>query len=406
MMSKRNLRPPALALVGIVVIVLNLRTAIPTIPPILDAISRDFPVSELALGAIGAAPSVCFAVFGFAAPWVTRRLGLERSVIVILVAVALGHVARGGATSALALLAATAVTLGAVGVGNVLLPALIKRYFPTHISALTALVGFIYSISTSAAAVLSSEMATSLGWRMSLASWGLLALAAIVPWIVLARGVSVGDVAGIEEVEAAPEALGRVRRSALAWALAAVFGYGAFAIYSLFIWLPSILRDVAGIPLASSGAMLAAFAIMGIPMNLVIVAFGNRAAWQVPLTIAGIVFFVIGFGGLLIAPEYLPLLWVVCLGLGPFMMQMVLVLLGVRTRTSAGTVALSAFVQGVGFAMGAIGPPLIGLLHRITGGWTVAILTLLGALVVPVVALVVLRRHRMLEDEWHGRRRR
>ncbi|GAA3905539.1 CynX/NimT family MFS transporter [Microbacterium invictum] len=395
--------PPALAFCCIVVFALNLRTAIPTIPPLLDAIAADFPVDEGALGVIGAAPSVCFAVFGFAAPFLARGIGLERSVIVVLLLTGVGHVLRGLAVDAATLLAATALTLGAVGIGNVLLPAIIKRYFPSRISVLTAVVGFVFSIATGAAAAMSAGMADAFGWRVSLATWAALCAAAVLPWLLLARGVSADDPAGLEEVEPEPGVLGRVWHSPLAWALATVFGYGAFAIYTLFIWLPSMLRDLAGVPLGASGGLIALFALMGVPMNIVIVLVAGRRRWQIPLTATGIACFAAGYLGLLLAPETGTAVWVALLGLGPFMMQMVLVLLGVRTRTARGTVALSAFVQGVGFALGAAGPPLVGSVHAAVGGWTIPLVILLVGLVAPLAALLVLRRHRMLEDEWHRR---
>jgi len=393
-----------LALVCVLVLALNLRTAIPTIPPLLDAIATDFPVDETALGLIGAAPSACFAVCGFAAPWLARRLGLERAVVVTLLVIGVGHALRGGATSATTLLAATAVTLGAVGLGNVLLPAIIKRYFPARISALTAVVGFVYSLATGAASAMSAQLGHAFGWRVSLASWGILCVAAVIPWMMMAREHARADPAGLEEVAPEADTLGRVWHSPLAWALAVVFGYGAMAIYSLFTWLPAMLRDLAGIPLASSGGLIALFALMGIPMNVVIVVRGGRASWHLPLIVVGVVAFAAGYAGLLVAPAAATVLWVALLGLGPFMMQMVLVLLGIRTRTARGTVALAAFVQGVGFALGAAGPPMIGALHTATDGWTAPLAVMLCALVLPLAALALLLRPRMLEDDWHPHR--
>ena len=48
----------------------------------------------------------------------------------------------------------------------------------------------------------------------------------------------------------------------------------------------------------------------------------------------------------------------------------------VRTRTHAGSVALSGFTQGLGYTLGALGPLAVGVLHELTGGWTVPLLVL------------------------------
>jgi CP family cyanate transporter-like MFS transporter len=47
---------------------------------------------------------------------------------------------------------------------------------------------------------------------------------------------------------------------------------------------------------------------------------------------------------------------------------------------------LSAMVQGGGYAVAASGPLVIGAVHDATGGWTVPLLVILGAMVVMAVA--------------------
>ena len=75
-----------LALVGIVLVALNLRTAVAVFSPIVDEIGRDVPLDSVSIGVLGALPPVCFALFGLLAPAVSRRLGLELTVVVGLAA--------------------------------------------------------------------------------------------------------------------------------------------------------------------------------------------------------------------------------------------------------------------------------------------------------------------------------
>lgn len=96
-------------------------------------------------------------------------------------------------------------------------------------------------------------------------------------------------------------------------------------------------------------------------------------------------------------------MWVALVSAGPLLFPLVLVLVGLRSRTQEGTVALSGFTQGVGYAMGALGPLLVGLLHQVTGGWDVPLVFLLLTLIVVVIAGRVVVRPRMLEDDWHRR---
>ncbi|MDY7540997.1 MULTISPECIES: hypothetical protein [unclassified Cryobacterium] len=79
-----------LALLGILLVAANLRTAVAALSPIVTAISKDVPLGALAIGVLGMLPPVCFAVFGIFTPVFTRRIGLERVVVVALVAILAG----------------------------------------------------------------------------------------------------------------------------------------------------------------------------------------------------------------------------------------------------------------------------------------------------------------------------
>ena len=78
----------------------------------------------------------------------------------------------------------------------------------------------------------------------------------------------------------------------------------------------------------------------------------------------------VGYGGLILAPTTPHLALGGVAGHGPLLFPLALVLINLRTRTHDGAVALSGFVQRVGYTLGAFGPLVVGLLHQVTGGWT------------------------------------
>jgi CP family cyanate transporter-like MFS transporter len=118
-----------------------------------------------------------------------------------------------------------------------------------------------------------------------------------------------------------------------------------------------------------------------------------------PLVYVGVFAFVAGDLGLLFAPETLTWLWVSLAGLGPLFFPLALVLINLRTRTHAGAVALSSFVQSIGYTLGALGPLVFGLLHELSGGWTWPLIFLLTAALAIVIAGAVIGRPHMLEDD-------
>ena len=176
----------ALALVGIILVALSLRTAVAALSPIIDHISGEIPFDNLALAIVGSAPPIAFAVSGLLSPLLARRVGLERAMLIAVVVMVLGHLGRALAPSATLLVVATIVTLLGVGIGNVLLPPVVKRYFPDRVGLVTAIYATILSVSTAVPALVAVPVADAAGWRVSLGVWFVLAATAAIPWIPLA----------------------------------------------------------------------------------------------------------------------------------------------------------------------------------------------------------------------------
>ena len=390
-------------LAGIVLVALNFRTAVGGFSPIAGMVSRDIPIGPVLLGVIGAVPPLAFAAGGVIGPLLARRLRLEPALVVAIAALVLGHLGRALAPDSTVLVAATLVNLLGVGVGNVLLPPIVKRYFADRIGLVTAAYVTIMSIGATIPPVVAVPVASALGWRASLGVWFLLSVTAAVPWIaelVARRGrPQPMDAAEREAEEADPRLTRRLFRSPMAWSMALFFGSTAIGAYAAFGTFPVILVDTAGVTAAQAGALLGVFAVMGFPAALLVPVLASRLPSIVPLLVAGMLFWAAGLLGLLLAPAAAPLLWMVFTGLGPLLFPLGLVLVNLRSRTHAGSVALSGFMQGIGYLLGATGPLVTGVLHSATGGWSASLIFLLAVLVLVIPSIVLLRRPRFIEDE-------
>ncbi|HWU46993.1 MAG TPA: MFS transporter [Humibacter sp.] len=395
-------RGRTLALLGILLVSANLRTAVAALSPIFAEIRTDIPLTSVGIGVLGMLPPICFAVFGIVAPVFTRRASLETVMVVALLVMLAGHVLRSLAGSFALLAAGSAVTFAGMAVGNVLLPPLVKRYFPDRIGLLTSLYATVMSVSTLLPPLIAVPVADGLGWRSSVGMWGVIAVLAVLPWIGVLLARMPGEPHRAEVDEADPGALG-VWRTSIGWSLAVVFGVSALNAYAMFAWLPQLLRETAGADPVQSGALLSLFAAMGIPAGLLIPVLASRMRNVGWLIYAGIVFFVLGYGGLIFVPGSATWLWVTFAGLGPLLFPLCLVLINLRTRTHAGAVALSGFVQGVGYIIGAFGPLLVGVLHQATGAWTLPLVFLLLTALAAALAGAVVARPAKLEDHLRER---
>ena len=401
----------ALVLVGIVLSALNLRTAVTSITPLLDELGRVFDFGGTMAGVLGMLPSAAFAVFGVATPAIARRLGLERAALLSMGLAALGLVLRSLAGGTGGLLFGSIVALAGMGIGNVVLPPLVKRYFADRVGTLSTLYITVLQMGTILPALVAVPVAAAVGWRISMGAWALVAIAAALPWIGvlwierrkesdLARCHDAA-VAGDDEAPelAAPATRGRVWRTSLGWGMALMFGMTSLATYSMFTWLPKILTEAGATP-TFGGAMVALYSALGLAGALTIPALAARVANPFPIVLGCAACHFGGFAGLLLAPMAAPLLWVPMIGLGPSTFPLGLTLINLRTRTPGGSASLSGFMQGVGYALACLGPLLFGVLREATGGWTSPFAMLAASVVVMLIGGWQACKPRMLEDTW------
>jgi len=392
----------ALALVGIVLFAFSLRTAVAALSPVLAFVGADFAVPPAVVGLIGTAPPACYAVFGILTPQLERRFGLERLAVVAMVVAVAGMTWRGLAVDATTLLLSTALIFAAVGVGNILLPPLVKKYFPDRIGLMTTVYSTTLAIATFVPPLVAVPVADAAGWRFSLGLWAVFAALATIPWIVLlVRPRPAGSGGGI--VTASTSAFRRLWALPLTWALVAAFAMSGVLVYTALAWLPTFLVDEAGVTPAAAGALLSLFAAMGLPCSLLVPVLVVRYNATGVLFAVSVAAGLAGIAGLLVAPQAATWLWIVLLGISPLLFPLTLVLLGLRTRNHETAVALSAFVQSIGYAIVAIFPFGIGLIHGWTDAWTLPLLILAGVIGAAIPAGFIAARRHTVEDEWERR---
>ena len=389
------------ALLGILLVAFNVRTAVSALSPIVEDVAADVGLSSIQLGIIGTIPPIAFALSALFGASIARRVGVERLLAFAIVAMVLGHVLRASAGSFALLLLGTVIALAGAGIGNVLLPPLVKRYFSDRLGLVTAIYVSLVSVSAAVPSAMAAPVTAAFDWRVSLGIWAIVAAVCLPPWIVILlrhrRAALDGDVRAAQ-----PARLHGIWRSRVAWSIALIFSVTSGHVYAAFAWLPQLLIDTAGVSAFEAGTMLGVYALMGVPTALAVPALAVRMRNVGLLVHLGVTCFVLGYLGLLLAPSAAPWLWIVLVGLGPLVFPLSLTLINLRTRTQQGSVALSGFSQGIGYGVAALGPFIFALLHEASGGWTVPLLYLLVTALVASIAGVALRKPVFVEDELEG----
>ncbi|MFF7042952.1 CynX/NimT family MFS transporter [Streptomyces massasporeus] len=420
-----------LLVLGIVLSALNLRPAITSLGALLEEVRDGLGMSGSVAGLLTSVPPLCFAVFGVMAPRLARRFGAGAVVCAGMVAIATGLLIRPYAGGTAGFLAGSALALMGIAVSNVLMPVIVKHWFPDRVGSMTGLYSMALALGTALAAAVTVPLTDTLGgsWQTGLALWAGLAVAAVLPWLPFVRGrltppgagkaaeaatggdVPAGATSARDRDEAAPTQTSapaehsrveaprlRMARSRTAWALAVFFGLQATAAYITMGWMAQIFRD-AGVPAGTAGLLLAVTMVMGVPLAFVIPRLATRLPHQGPIVLALGVCGLVGYAGLYLAPAAGAWAWAVLLGVANCAFPLALTMVGMRARTGPGVAQLSAFAQSTGYLISIPGPLLVGVLYQHSGGWGLPI-ALMSALMIPQMVVGFLAgRDRTVEDE-------
>lgn len=399
------LRGRLLALAAITCAALNLRLVVTSLSPLLTTIGADFGFTTTVVGVFGALPLVAFALFGLATPAVMRRLGAEATAVLSMLLAAVGQLARAFAPDTGTLLLLTAVALTGAALGNVVVPPLIKQYFPDRLAALSTVQMVAIHLGALFPPLVAVPLAEVAGWRFALGAWSLLALAAAGLWAAQWRrpGGTAAPSAAVPGRHEPPLAR-PVWRVGMAWRMAVLFGMVTWNVFTLFTWLPTLLAD-AGHSGAFSGGMVSLMVGSSLMFGLVAPTITVRAANTFPIVAFGIAGYLVGYLGIALAPQSLAPLWAVFLGLGTGLFVVMMTMINARSTTARGSASLSGFVQGAGSGIALGGPLLFGLVGELTGGWTASyVLVAGGSLAVATVVAYVERTPWSIEAAAAGRR--
>jgi len=369
--------PSALLIVGVMLVAANMRPVATSIGPLVHQISSGLRLSGAAAGLLLTIPVLCFGAIAPLAPLLSRRLGIARSVALILSAIIAGLVLRvsGGV---LMLFVGTTIAAAGAACGNVLLPVVVRRSFADRVGRMSSL----YSTALVGMAALAAGATVPLahlvghGWRGGLAVWAAPAIVALLIWLPQLWREPVQPAQSVR-----PARVRELTRDRVTWQLTLFFAVQSWGFYATIAWLPSIFESH-GIGSTSAGLLLGLSGAMAVPAALLVPRLAARWRDQGALAAALTAVTALGYAGLLLAPASAPVLWALVLGIGQgACFPLALTMIVLRSGSAHLTAGLSTHVQSVGYLLAAAGPLTIGALHDATGSWTLSLIVLIFVLV-------------------------
>ena len=350
----------------------------------------EYSVNSQCTWGAGYAPPLAFALFGGLTPHLIPQLGLEKSLLLAMALVCTGQLTRSFTNDIWLFGITSTISLAGMGIGNVLIPPVIKSYFPDRIGFVTSIYAAVIAISAAIPSLVAVPVTQVGGWRVSTGMWSGLALVALVPWLLLMSG-------------SRKPAQGYLSHQYIAWrwpttwAVTLLFSVGALSNYTMIAWLPKILTSSAGVDQATSGTMLSLYNLIGIPHGLLVPNILTRTRRPLYVVVFGIACMLVGYFGLAYLPVY-SWVWIFPSGIGLMLIPIGLTLINLRSRTEDGATVLSGFTQGAGYLLGAAGPIIVGGLHSLTGSWLAAFWFMIVMSVVALGAGSVAVQPKYIED--------
>ena len=376
------------------------RLHLAAVGPVLERIGSDLGWAGGLQGLLAAIPLVAFAAVSPLVPSLTSRIGVDCTILLALIAIALGDVIR-SFTGGVGIWVGTVMFASAIAVGNVLVPVIAKRDYADHVATATGIYSACITCGSAAAGLTASAMAQAWGgWRYALAFWAVPPLIVAVLWTV--RIVHSWRDAAFDACNALRQmpmtasdgsgcSMPALLHRPMTWWVTLFMGTQSSAFYTMSNWMPSV-SEHAGFGATAAGVHLFVFQFTGIFSGLLIPRLMRIHGSQICAAVASSLPMVVAGVGMLALPAGMPL-WAFIGGIGQGASLVVaLALIAMRGRTAAETVRLSGFAQSIGYLIASLGPLLFGALYQLTGAYVVS-LTVMTAIAVVQCVVAVLAGH-------------
>ncbi|WP_026808753.1 CynX/NimT family MFS transporter [Arenibacter latericius] len=382
-----------LILLGILFIAANLRAPITSVGPVINEISDSLSLSPAFVGLLTAIPLISFALLSAFAPRVARKTGLERLLLYSLLVLALGLFTRSVGNVPLLFIGAALIG-AAITVGNVLMPAYIKKMFPNKVGIVTGMYLVSMNLTSALAAGFSIRIgqASGMGWQGSIGIWGILAIISLFIWY---PQVKKSPVVTAQSKRTSSKG---IWKSTLAWNIAIFMGLQSLLFYCLAAWLPTILQSW-GMSADRSGWMLSFIQMAQLPIMLIGPILAAKMKDQITLVWVTFILLVLGLAGIIFGGTCFVIPSVISIGISlglAFTLAMMFMVL--RTKTTTESAELSGMSQTVGYIIAACGPPVFGALFSLSGNWYVPLALLVTSAIVLLVVGLTSAKNRYISQ--------
>lgn len=348
---------PALLLLAIFLVSINLRPAVAAIGPLVSQIIGDTGINSTVVGLLTMIPVFLMGIGAIYVKQMRATLGERGGIALGALIVTLSCLARYWLPTGAGLL----VTAVGAGIGITIVQSLMPGFAKRNFGGSTSRVIGVYStgivVGAAIAAGSAAGISDSLGWAGTLAAWSGPAILAVVLWIIASRHAASEKGA---PAAAAGSKAPNFWRNGRCWSLMVFFGVGTGAFMLAMAWIPPFYLEQ-GVGRSSAGLLLSALTVIEALTALGVATFIQHFPDRRGPLVFSLLVTALGFAVLFIKPVEFAYLAMALLGVGIgilFPLSIIVAIDHIDDPTTAGN--FTSFVQGGGYMIASFVPLIAG----------------------------------------------
>lgn len=367
-----------------------LRTPITGVGSIIGLIKEILHINNTVAGFITTIPLFAFAIISPFASKISKKYGLEKTLLYATIIITLGLFIR-FFISVNTLFVSTFLLGTGIAIGNVLLPAFTKKYYPEKLGIMTGVFTVTMTVSASFAAAISYPIASaniiSKEFSLSLALniWIVIALIAICIYYIFNKTISSHQ----EKIIGVKDSHKNIFKHSKLYTITLSMGLQSALFYSSVSWFGEIMISK-GFSASEAGFLISMSQFAQFPSTFLLPIIADKIKNKMIIPILIVLAYLSALVGMMFLGTNISMMIIMMIlyalaGGGSF--SYVMYLFSSKTRNTEEASKISGIAQSGGYILAGIFPPMLGYVKDISN-WNNTIVILMGASLILLVTLV------------------
>ncbi|MDO4814268.1 MAG: MFS transporter [Gemella sp.] len=386
-MKNKNL----IIILSVILIALVLRTPLTGVGAVMATIKESLGINNTVAGFITTLPLIAFAVVS---PFVTvfsRKYGLEKILLFSTVLISIALLLRFYISIPVMFITTFLIGVG-IAVGNVLMPAFVKKYYPEKMGVMTG----VYTVLMTLGAAISSAVAYpivmsningkefSLGLALNIAV--VLSVLAAILLLVLSKSSKVDK---DQETEEKVKKVTNIFSNPKLYSITIFFGLQSAFFYSSVAWFGEIMIDK-GFSNTEAGLLLSVSQFAQFPATFAMPILAEKIKNRLAIPLFIFICYFVSSIGLIFVDKNLTMI-LICIVLFAFAgggsFSYVMYLFSAKTNNIEEASLVSGVAQSGGYLLAAIYPPVLGYIADVSS-WSAALVLFVITSIVLLFAMI------------------